>query len=321
MIAWVGYQRRADTMKQYWAYNIVHLPNQFRNKYLRPLDYFLKSLKTLKALIWQAPDIVWVQLPPSPLIHITLTYRLLFNRQLKIIADGHNSLLREQWITFPGTLTLLNKIDAVVVHNFKVQEELLAHGVQAGKIFVLEDLPCDFDAPAPKDHATPYVLFPCSFDIDEPVDVVLESARSIPHVRFFVTGRYQGKVPQTLVDSAPSNVTFTGFLSKPEFEALLCSADVVLGLTTRDNVQLSVANEAVSAGRPMALSDTTVLRSLFCDAAVFVDTLDPVSIKNGILQLVADTEGYAKKSALLKIKRIALWKSKAELLKSVIHTD
>lgn len=305
-------------MKQYWAYDILHLPNTFKKKSARPLDYLIKSFKTIKTLFIGAPEVLWVQLPPSPVLHIALAYKFLFNRRLKIIADAHNSLLRKQWITFPGTVSLLNKIDAVVVHNFKVKEELSHSGVNAENIFILEDLPCDFNVPPTSEHQTPYVLFPCSFDIDEPIEVVINAAKEMPHVNFFITGKHEGKLSQALIDSMPANIKLTGFLSKLVFEQLLCSANAVLGLTTRDNVQLSVANEAVSAGRPMALSNTTVLRSLFSDAAVFVETLDPLSIKDGLSRLIENTELYKEKSALLKAKRITRWEGQAELLKAAV---
>ncbi|WLG49033.1 glycosyltransferase family 1 protein [Pseudomonas sp. FP1742] len=318
MIAWVGYQRRADTMKQYWAYDILHLPNKFKKKSARPLDYLIKAFKTIKSLFVSAPQVLWVQLPPSPVLHIALAYKFFINRRLKIIADVHNSLLRKQWITFPGTVSLLNKIDAVVVHNFKVKEELARSGVNVENIFILEDLPCDFNTPPASDHQTPYVLFPCSFDVDEPIEIVIKAAREMPNVDFFITGRYGGKLSGALIASMPDNIKLTGFLSKLTFEQLLCNANVVLGLTTRDNVQLSVANEAVSAGRPMALSNTPVLRSLFSDAAVFVDTLDPLSIKFGLSQLIENEELYKEKSALLKAKRITRWEGQAELLKAAV---
>lgn len=159
MIAWIGYQRRADTMKQYWAYDILHLPNQFKKKSARPLDYVIKSFKTLKTLLAGSPDVLWVQLPPSPVLHIALAYKFIFNRRLKIIADAHNSLLRKQWIGFPGTVALLNRIDAVVVHNFKVKEELAGLGVKDTNIFILEDLPCDFHARPPVSARHPMYCF------------------------------------------------------------------------------------------------------------------------------------------------------------------
>jgi len=68
----------------------------------------------------------------------------------------------------------------------------------------------------------------------------------------------------------------------------------------------------------MALSNTTVLRSLFSDAAVFVETLDPLSIKFGVSQLIENEELYKEKSAQLKAKRITRWKGQAELLRTAV---
>lgn len=318
MIAWVGYQRRAHSMQQYWAYDLLHLPNLFRARLARPLDYLIKTVKTIKALVAGAPDCVWVQLPPSPVLHIVLLYKVMFNRRLNVIVDAHNSLLREHWIRFPGTLALLNNADAVIAHNFKAMEALTNVGVNAGIIFILEDLPCDFNVALANRAQTPYVLFPCSFDRDEPVGIVIDTATHMPGVDFYITGHHKGTLSKTLMASLPANIKFTGFLSKQTFEHLLCNANVVLGLTTRDDVQLSVANEAVSAGRPMALSDTTVLRSLFAEAAVFVDTLDALSIKAGISQLLNDQSFYEERSAELKIKRIARWKEQAARLNAAV---
>lgn len=318
MIAWVGYQRRTDTMKPYWDYKVLYLPNKFKSKFFRVLDYASKTITTVKTLLSYAPQVLWVQLPPSPVLHIALTYKVLFNRSLKIIVDGHNSLLRKPWITFPGTVYLLNQVDGVVVHNFKVRDELSNYGVKREQIFVLEDLPCDFDQTPSSDHAKPYVLFPCSFDIDEPIDVVIQTARAMQHVDFIITGDYEGKLSKDFIKSTPSNIQFTGFLRKQEFERALLNADAVLGLTTRDNVQLSVANEAVSASRPMALSNTPVLRSLYSDAAVFVDTFDPRSIKEGLTRLVDNADFYAAQSARLKVKRITRWQGQATLLKAAV---
>ena len=44
---------------------------------------------------------------------------------------------------------------------------------------------------------------------------------------------------------------------------------MVLGLTSMEGVQLSVANEALGAERALVLSDTRILRAMFGEAALF----------------------------------------------------
>ena len=31
-IAWVGFQRRAEVMKNYWGYDLIHLKNKYKDK-------------------------------------------------------------------------------------------------------------------------------------------------------------------------------------------------------------------------------------------------------------------------------------------------
>ncbi|MEZ5643416.1 MAG: hypothetical protein R3E70_15550 [Burkholderiaceae bacterium] len=71
------------------------------------------------------------------------------------------------------------------------------------------------------------------------------------------------------VERAPANVRFTDYLALDEFNGLLLGCDLVLGLTTIEGIQLSVANEAIGAGKPLVLSDTTILRELFGAAGMF----------------------------------------------------
>src|SRR5690606_15699676 len=90
-----------------------------------------------------------------------------------------------------------------------------------------------------KEGSRPWVLLPCSFDTDEPIDVVAAAARLIPHIRIIITGnpvKYTG--PQDL-KRLPANVMLTGFLPKKDYNELLRSCDFVMGVTTRDDVQLS----------------------------------------------------------------------------------
>ena len=82
------------------------------------------------------------------------------------------------------------------------------------------------------------------------------AARLLPNVDFKITGRKRKAEAQGLTSDAPPNVEFTDYLTIEGFEALLAGANVVLGVTSRTNCQLSVANEALGAHAPLVLSDT-----------------------------------------------------------------
>ena len=161
----------------------------------------------------------------------------------------------------------------------------------------------------------PWVLLPCSFDKDEPIDVIVAAARLIPHIRIVITGnpaKYSG--PQDL-NRLPENVELTGFLPKAEYDGLLRSCDLVMGVTTRDDVQLSVANEAVGAGKPMVISGSALQRELFYSGAVYVDPLDPRSIAEGCLTALERIDELKAGVARLRRERNERWLRQANALR------
>ncbi|HGY1288711.1 TPA: glycosyltransferase [Raoultella ornithinolytica] len=317
MIAWVSYQRRADIMKDFWAYEDFYITSRFKSKYLKPLDYTLKIFLTIRVLIKYNPDVLWLQLPPTFLVFIGLVYKKIKKDKPYVIGDFHNSALRPKWFHFPLVRTSLNKIDALIAHNEQVRYELIQKKISSSIIIVLEDMPFSYSSSDAKVEKNT-VLFPCSFDIDEPLDVVIQAAKKIPHIKFNITGNFAGKVSQDIIDASPANVNFTGYLSKEAFDMLFFESDVILGLTTRDNVQLSVSNEALSADKPMVLSNTTTLKDLFGDAAVFVDSLNAQSIAEGCSFAVDNVDELQTKTMRLKELRIERWEKQASILKHKI---
>ena len=317
MIAWVKYQRRADCMKDYWGYDLHHIHTSVSNsKLLKPIDYLIKVAVTLLVLIRDKPLQLWIQLPPGLLLHIAILYKKSFRRECVIIADLHNSMLRHKWINFPFARNLLNKMDYVIAHNQAVSEELFELGVRKDIIYVLEDYPFKYEIKNDMVNGgkkAPYLIFPCSFDVDEPVEMVLEAARLVD-MDFYITGDYSKFVkPDDFI--MPDNVVFTGYLSKSDYESLLLNSSIVLGLTERDNVQLSVANEGVSAGKPLVLSRTKVLVDLYSDAAKFVDNNDPSSLAAGINEAIDEYDYLVERTINLLRKRADRWVHQAKAIK------
>jgi glycosyltransferase involved in cell wall biosynthesis len=151
---------------------------------------------------------------------------------------------------------------------------------------------------------------PCSFARDEPIEQLLEAARRTPGVRYVVTGNPK-RAHRELVAHAPANVEFPGFISKRDFDTLLRSCDLLIGLTTLEGVQLSAANEGVAAGKPMVLSHTATLRSLFAGASVFVDPLDAASIADGVEDALGRRAHLEAGMRALRLKRDERWLEQA----------
>lgn len=311
-LAWIDYQRRAESMRQVLGFQICYLPSPVASRRLKVFGYLAQARGTWRALRAARPDVVWVQAPPNFLPHLLILVRP-FAGRFRIVLDGHNGALTPPWSRFPGTVWAANRCDRVLVHNAEMRPVAEALGVRPELIAVLEDPPPRL-APAASepDGGAPYVLVPCSFNPDEhaPIPAVLAAARLMPEVPFKITGRRRKAEALGLIAAAPANVEFTDYLPLDAFEALLAGAGVVLGVTSRVGCQLSVANEALGAHRPLVLSDTAILREMFGTAALFAANA-PAPLAAALAEALARREELGARSAALKARRQRAWVAEA----------
>jgi len=283
-VAWISFQRRIVSMEAYFGYEPICIPVLFKQWFLKPLDYFLKTAQTLTVFLKQKPQVIWIQQPPSPLLYLAHFYKACLDRQVKIVADCHNASLRKPWNSSPFLIPLLNRCDVVLVHNKSVLEQALDLGILSERLVVLRDRTSTIECSnlhLPYTMSRPWILAPCSFSSDEPIEQIFIAARQAPELTFIITGNQARAAGRHNLTNIPSNLKLMGFLPRAEFDALLCQADIVLGLTKLEGIQLSVAGEAVSVGKPMVLSDTATSRQLFYKGAIYVDPLNPESIAQG----------------------------------------
>lgn len=305
-IAWVKFQRRALSMQEILGFELRLVPPPFSAKWLKPAGYVWQTLRTAGLVLSRRPRRVWVQSPPTFIPHILVLLRLV--RPFEIIADTHHEALIAPWGRLPGALTMLNRCDRVLVHNAESLAEAERLGVERGRLLVVEDPPPPNMLPGPHIGAAPapYILVPCSFKSDEPIDTLLDAARLLPEVEFRVTGNRARAEAKGFVANAPPNVNFTGFVPAAQYDETLQQAAVVLGLTSEEGIQLSVANEALGAGRALVLSRTRVLQSMFADAALFsANTAQELS--ETLREALASRARLEEKSKALRARRLADW--------------
>ncbi|RUT05575.1 hypothetical protein DSM106972_035820 [Dulcicalothrix desertica PCC 7102] len=316
-IAWVPFQRRSISMKSYFGYELQFLSFAFKSRFLRPLEYAFKAWKTLTLFLHQHPQVIWVQLPPSPILHIAYFYKIFFDKTVRIIADCHNATFRSPWIKIPGIVTLLNRCDLILIHNDLVKAQAVAIGVNSEKLYVLEDPPALVENNTKLNQQLfthPLILCPCSFNYDEPIQTVLDAARLTPEITYVLTGKVERAKGIHDLSCIPTNIKFPGFLSQSEFDNLLCNADAILGLTKLDGIQLSVANEAVGAAKPMILANTHILKKLFYKGAIYVDAIDSNSIAQGCKEALLRKNELTQAVSELIIERQKRWLAQAEKL-------
>lgn len=307
-VAWTDFQRRQLSMQKTFGFTTKFMGLPSTNLVAKFSCYVRYALATLAILVVNRPRIVWVQLPPMPLLMVVLAYKSIFNHGLVVVADCHNGVFRPPWSTWPGFRKLLGSCDLILVHNQTVAREADLLGVKFRKLCVLEDCPATIteDGMRKPHFKHPLVLFPAGFAKDEPIKEVMEAARRMPDVTFVLTGRLDRARANHDLSGIPDNLKLTGFLPAGEFNAILMEADIVLALTTVEGIQLSACNEAIGAGKPMVLSDTFLLRELFGAAAVFVRN-EAGAIAGGLSLALQQSQALAEQVRTLRCHRTEEW--------------
>jgi hypothetical protein len=315
-ISWARFQRRNESMQPYFGYNLHYLPPLFEAGWAKPFSYLVQTLRTLRLIRRLRPQVLWVQMPPTFLAHLIVWTRpLVAQAEMRLVADCHNRTFRPPWSRLPGLVSMLNRFDSVVVHNEEIARTATEMGLDTKRLSVLETRPAQIDqaevlCKEGAETSTDTVLVPCSFNADEPIDALLGAAARAPGLRFLVSGNLAKARARGVVDAAPENVVFTGFMSKADYERTLCEAAVILGLTEIEGIQLSVANEAVGAGKAMVLSDTAILRTLFGSAALFTKN-EPEAIATACRRAVSDRAILDARSRELSSQREERWNRQA----------
>jgi len=326
-VQWLRFQRRPLSMAAHFGFEVHFLSTALNRKWLRLFDYAWKAVMTVALLVRQRPDCVWVASGPVFAVQTVLLTRRLTGGRYKVVADCHNSTFLPPWSNMPFARAALDGVDACLIHNDRVLPTARALGVAPTRLLVLEDRPADpsaTPAPAPRgDAAIPgsYVVFPCGFRADEPLEIVLDAARRLDPVPIFITGDHERMKAGSRLSARSGNVRLTGFLERAAFEDLLGHAGAVLGLTDRDGVQLSVANEAVGFGLPMVLSDTATLRSMFPKGVIFVETASAENIAQGCRAALAEGDRLRREVQLLRRERIEHWEAQAERLQARLRPN
>lgn len=291
------------------------------------LRYPKAIFHTLWTLMAERPRVVFVQNPSMVLAALAVTWGLV--SPSKVVVDRHTTFLLNH--AGPNTVGLrlfkalhrytLKHADLTIVTN-----EYLATLVRErdGRPAVLPDkLPTLNPSPSAAHEmpqGVPTVLFIASFAEDEPIEEAVSAAsdlaRELP-LHMFVSGRVKERFAR-VVESAPDNITFTGFLSDTDFISLLLGVDVVMVLTTSDHTMLCGCYEAVSAGKPLVTSDKAVLRDYFTGAIFTAARRN--DIRQALRTALFEKEALGERIRVLRSELARNWVAMADRVESSIDS-
>lgn len=138
------------------------------------------------------------------------------------------------------------------------------------------------------------IMFVTTFSDDEPIEEVFEAAEKVNDSVFYLTGNYSKKVTDSRrADLAKRGIVLTGFVGDQEYTDLMSRADIVVVLTTKQNLLTCGAYEALALRKPMVLSNTEALRDYFSKGAIYVEPkcqsiADGINLANAQKKMLAD---------------------------------
>ncbi|MFP3913779.1 MAG: glycosyltransferase [Actinomycetota bacterium] len=281
-----------------------------------PYKYPVQLWRTIRLLHRRRPRMLFVQSPPSPAVATAAVYGALTGSPY--VIDAHSAAFLSPIWTRPRWLNrlLFRRALVTIVTNEHFADLLASMGASA---LVLRDIPTEFErGPSPALGDGFHVMVVNTFSFDEPLEEVVEAARELPAVTFHVTGRVESH-PEAVPASVPPNLRFTGFLSDPDYYALMQRADAVVCLTTRDHTMQRGACEALSMGRPIITSDSSLLRSYFDRGTLHVDNRAD-SIGRAVEAMREGHARYLEEIEELRLSQLREWDEARWRLQQILES-
>lgn len=271
-----GYQRRAELLAPYLGAKILYLPNRWKSKWMRPLDYILDFVASFRYLKSSRPQHVTVQSPPPYLALAPIVLGVPFT------LDLHNAAFQGRWARLPLVRSIARRAAVLIAHNVEARQ-LVQSAFPGSEVQVLRDPIEAIARPVGlSERSKSRVLFICSFGADEPIDVIFDLIKMRPDIEFVITAPIHrlSLVWQERFHEL-SNLELTGYLPVERYQELLLTSGAAIVLTTRAATQPSGACEALSSDTPLVISGTSLTEELFGNWARIADN-DPIELSSAL---------------------------------------
>lgn len=276
-ITWTEQDTRSYSLAHHLGaknYFVHYLNNNI--KLSAPLRYIINIFVTLKLLSKENPDVIFVVNPPVFAVLVVWFYCIFHD--CTYIVDTHSAAFTaRRWAMFLWLYRFLSKRALInILHNEALEQKVANWGVPTANIGeVMYQMKISETYTFRKDFN---VVFISLYSKDEPLKEVIECARKMPSVDFFITGSIH-RAPHNMINESPDNVFFTDFLPNEKYIALLKGSDIVLCLTKNNNTMQNGAYEALILRRPIITSNWPVLRKLYYKGAICINNSSDNIIK------------------------------------------
>lgn len=326
-ITWTTYSPHSLLLSEAFNSKIFYVDNLINSrgllwKLLFLFDYIYKAYTTISIINKQSPNIVIMQSPPTLTPIVIVLYSFL--KKYKTVIDSHNGAFEKPWDSVPFYKWILRKADIVIVHNQQLLNKLRNNDSYRQINFKLLNSRLS-DYSDIKKEVKPYTLIVSTFSGDEPMDILLEAIKIFnkdnPEVtKFMLTGNYNKKLELYNKYKNDSGIEFLGFVSNENYRQLVVNAEVLVSLSTRDDVQQFALMEAIGAETPFISNRNKTNEMLFGDNMILIDIL-PKDIAIGISNFFSKKEKYIKNVSLLKKQIKDNWTSDFKKIRFDLNLD
>lgn len=305
---WIAWEKQRRTTVLAEALCVPLHRYLFRGPYVLRLAAVLTQ--SFLQLCRSRPKVLIVQNPSIVLAAFACVVRSLF--RMRVLVDRHSNFKLETLEARDPVYRVFHALsrysvrraDMTIVTNEFLRELVVAWG---GRALILPDKIPVLDGSRKQDLGPGWhVLYVCSFDVDEPLGVVLAAARMLGEAAQLHISGDRTRADQSLVAAAPDNVEFTGYLSDEDYEALLASCDVVLTLTTQDHTLQCGAYEAVAMEKPLVFADQPAMACYFYKGSV-TTKVEPQEIATALTRAWTDRDRLRRESRELRQELDAAW--------------
>lgn len=309
-ITWV-FSRRSQVLSRVanadflcFGWDIRGIKTKLKYLFISPIKYSFLSLKTILILLKERPSIVFVQNAPIFLAFTALFYKILCGA--KLVIDTHGKSLRGFWVRNPIKSIVkytIRKADLNIISNEEQIKILKEWNV---KPIVLPDKIPEFEDLEIKElKGRDNIVVINSFSSDESISEVVEAAKKVKDVYFYITGNIK-YAKEEYLKNKPENIIFTDFLPEKEYLRLLWSSDAVMTLTKREGSLLCGCFEALAVEKPLITSDTKTLRKFFKIGTMFTENTSE-KIAETVKNTIKNKERLREEIKMLKKQKTKEW--------------
>ncbi len=276
-----------------------------------PARHAVGALKTLGCLLSRRPKLVWYQYSLALGFLLALYSKLAVGSRPRVVADLHTKALKREGPALFRSIILAAKrwslracVATIVTNGENRAYARERFGVDP---MILPDPLPRMPAGSPREQGrrAADVSFICSFDVDEPIALILDlCTRLSKKYAVAITGNPRRLEPdiRTRLEAV---ATLTGFVPEGEYWELLCRTRCIVVLSQDVACLPCGAYEAIVVGRrPVIVRDSEAI-GVFGECAVY-SALDAADLERTIVAVLED-EKSASRDPTLAVRYASHW--------------